>query len=181
MSVTFNAIGSDGFPVGERQRRETACLCAQGCDGWTMYPSESLRPALAEHADPSCHFCGGTGVEVEEVNDLFLNLCNGNARALLALLGLREAWGTVDIAGARRAIMLARATFDRRAPALTREPVTEHAPARVEHEGNVARVVPGATFHTGGFSATDLRDRLDAFAELVETGARLGAIAISWG
>lgn len=204
MSITFTPIDTNGRHVGALERRETACLCAQGCPGWDMNAPESLRPALREHADPGCHFCGGSGVEVENVNDLFLNLCNGNARALLALLGIvsdpdrrpfdfsgpvfpeppsagDELWGRLDLPEARRAIMRARASFDRRAPTLVREPAIVVAPARVEHDGNLARVVPGATFSTGGFDTSDLADRLNAFASLVEEGARLGAVAITWG
>jgi len=128
---------------------------------------------------------------------LFLNLNNVNARALLALLGWAAApsriplgeirvgeptgefdlWGERTLPDARRAVMVARATFDRRVSALVRE--DDCGAPRVREDGAVEmRPVRVQSF---GLDAEGLRDRLESFAALVEEGGTLGAVKVTWG
>ena len=74
------------------------------------------KPIMLEHEDPA-----------------FLNMSNGNARAFLAflrLLGSDEPWGDASIPDARRAVMRARATFDRNVDNFTREGSDTQRPGR---------------------------------------------------
>lgn len=202
MSVTFSMIDASGRIVGGREpSAEEPCMCAQDAPSWLAgVDGQGLdRPDLAAHAWADCARCQGTGVEtVPGMDRLYLNLNNGNARALLALLGwaaapsqiplgeirVGEPTGEFDLMGeralpdARRAVMVARATFDRRAGALVRESETLYGAPRVREDGAVdmrPRVM------VGGLDAEGLRDRLESFAALVEEGATLGAVQVTWG
>ena len=97
-----------------------------------------------------------------------LNWANGNARAVLGLLGLQgaadELWGEASIPDCRRAVMQARARFERRAGDFVREGGT----------------ISGRIFVTP-LDRDDLAGRIDAFAAYVEAAAASGAAMISWG
>src|SRR5947209_4317527 len=83
----------------------------------------------------------------------FLNISSANARAFLLFLGLvpgDEPMGTCTLPEARRAIMRARATFERRVEGFTREASDTRRPG-------TARAM------TGGIDAHYLATRLDAF------------------
>lgn len=181
MSITFTALSTLGTALlaGEREP-ETACLCAQAAATWDMYLEGSDRAELAACAQPACPICGGTGVEPGSAPVLSLNLSNWNATALLRLLGLEGACGAITLPEARRAIMRARATFERRADALTVEAAEVVLPTRVEREGNVARIVRGAILSIGGLDREGLAERLERFAAFVERAATLGAARIGW-
>ncbi len=99
-----------------------------------------------------------------------LNFNNGNARAVLGLLGLPNdecLMGECTMPEARRAIMQAKARFERRAPEHTRESYEEKRPGR-------ARVI------SGGLDEEGLRSRIERFEEFVDTMARMGAETLYW-
>lgn len=189
MSVTFYATDSEGRPVGGLDVELSGCLCAQDAPSWA-YPLPELTPELKaelrSHADPYCLRCAGTGLKRDEIPALELNLCNANARALLELLGGlggSELGGTCPVPEARRAVMGARARFDRLAPELTREPeVLRSKRAVVEGDDGVARFVGGTERGVvGGLDEEGLRDRLERFARFVEQASDAGARSILWG
>lgn len=101
----------------------------------------------------------------------YLNLNFGNAYALLGLLGLDPGQdylhGDATLPDCRRAIMRARATFERRAPEHTREGSDTKRPGK-------ARVISGSLDEDG------LAIRLDAFERFVNTVAAKGATSIYW-
>lgn len=101
-----------------------------------------------------------------------LNLANVTAIALAGLLridlgGVLGLCGEITIPEARRAVMVARATFARTAP--------QHAVAASSGRGT-----RGARYHDVGVDEERLRDRLEAFARLVEAAASAGATHIVW-
>lgn len=189
MSITFTAIGTLGTALlaGDREP-DTACLCAQGAGSWDMYLEGADLAELAACASADCPICGGTGVEPGFARELTLNLSNWNARALLGLLGLTGEHGTVGLPEARRAVMRARATFERRAAQLVGGshlgPLGEALCAegvRVVHEGNVARILRGPQVITNELDADGLAERLERFAAFVETAGAMGATELRWG
>jgi hypothetical protein len=109
-----------------------------------------------------------------------LNLCNSNALALLGLLGLDVDYcGSCSVADARRAVMRARATFDRKAGAFERPAVVTYGAPRVDADGAVElRPFRSASM---GLDADGLRRRLEHFAKTVEVLAELGATHVCWG
>ncbi len=99
------------------------------------------------------------------------NMNNSNGREFLRLLGLEEdhGYGTCTIPEARRAVMKARATFDRKADDFRR---------------SVPSVIQGgmtAIPHRGVSDPDYFRMRLDQFAEYVEALAVAGADTVTWG
>lgn len=100
----------------------------------------------------------------------FLSFSLANARAVFGLLMLPfdGAYGECTMPEARRAIMQARARFERNAPAHTREGGEE--PPR----SNRPRVI------RGGLDEDGLRERLDRFEAFVDTMARMGADRLVW-
>jgi hypothetical protein len=111
---------------------------------------------------------GSLGLEYEHPAHLNFNI--GNAAAVLALLQLPDdrGYGTCTMPEARRAIMQARARFERNAPPLTRSTTDTKKPGR-------ARVI------SGGIDEQGLKDRLDRFEEFVNTMDRMGADTLYWG
>jgi hypothetical protein len=104
----------------------------------------------------------------------------GNARALLGLLGLanEELCGEATLPELRRALLAARARFDRRAPEFVREERVEYgAPREVD---GVVELRPLRLLE-GGLDLAGIRTRLEELAEFVEAAAALGADAVSWG
>lgn len=116
--------------------------------------------------------------------DLF-SLANANARQLFGLLGIEfDCCGEIGLPEARRAVMVARATFARRAGGFTREPVSEPKGRgmRLVREGNVVRIEQdGPAFFEGGIDEDYLASRLNHFAAFVEAAAEAGATGITWG
>lgn len=99
----------------------------------------------------------------------FLSFNVGNAAAVLGLLGLQciNGGGACTLPEARRAIMQAKARFERKAGEFTREGGDEKLPGR-------PRVIRGALDEDG------LRMRIDRFEEFVNTMDRMGATSLYW-
>ncbi len=93
-----------------------------------------------------------------------LNMANGNVYALMGLLQLPVAnqYGEASVVDMRRAIMKAKALFDKRADDFIEEP---------QHVGN---------FYSFGISKEYLRGRLNDLTETVEVLASMGATIIYW-
>jgi hypothetical protein len=168
VSVDFFTADEAGRPVGESREVASPCLCAQDARTWaddTPDPRE-----LAAHANPECSRCGATGIEVsrEWADDDRLNLANGNASALLGLLGFDapDLCGGVSVGNARRAVAFARAMFAWLAPGHVRD--------------GSDRVVGGIRVVQAGLSAEGLADRLERFAAVVERGAARGGVRVRW-
>jgi hypothetical protein len=112
----------------------------------------------------------GTTVALDIEDPAYLNLASGNARAFLLFLGLEpgdEPSGEVTLPEARRAVMRARATFDRHVRSFTREGSDTKRPGR-------CRVV------TGGIGPDYFAVRLDSFEKFVNAVAEKGARSIWW-
>lgn len=95
----------------------------------------------------------------------FLNVAEVNAVALLGLLRLPQEYGAGEttVPEARRAVIRARATFDRQSSKFVRPPAA------------MPRV------HGGAIDRTYLARRLEDFAKFVELVARAGAVTVHWG
>ena len=110
-----------------------------------------------------------------------MNLTSANFRAFAGLLGLpidEALCGELPLSDVRRAIMRARATFDRRAPAFAREERTTHGAPRRNDDGSI-ELRPLRTWE-GGLSADRLAGYVDRFAVLVEAYAERGATHVRW-
>ncbi len=106
-----------------------------------------------------------------ESDEVGFNLANGNARLFLEFLALPTddcLYGQATLAEARRAVIRARATFDRHVDDFTREGSDTKRPGKV-------RVIEG------GVDRDYFRRRLEGFAELVERLAKSGATHVTWG
>ncbi len=105
---------------------------------------------------------------------------NDNARAMLQLIGLpasEHLEGEAPVAEVRRAILRARAGFDRFGPSLVRP--TVRVPIGRKRPDGTIEIRAGYTNH--GLDLTGLEERLDMFAAAVEALASLGATHIAWG
>lgn len=110
----------------------------------------------------------GSTIKIPLDHPAHVNVANGNAVALLGLLGLgAELQGEVSLPEARRAVIRARATFERRAGGFTRDP------ADVKRPGH-ARVI------VAGIDDNYLQRRLDDFDRLVMFVAEDGAVSVYW-
>jgi hypothetical protein len=99
-----------------------------------------------------------------------LNLSNENARALLLLLGIdpaRVARGEMTLADARRALIFARATFERRVPQFTRSARDTKPPGKV-------RVIDA------GITREYLARRLGDLERFLDLMSSMGATSIAW-
>ncbi len=123
-----------------------------------------------------------TAVRLSDNDDDFEepNFSNTNARAVLDLLGLpfEDGTGAAAISDVRRAIMRARATFEKRAPALVREDEVQYG--RPVDRGGVVELRP-LRMLSFGLDAEGLRSRLELVAAYVERVAARGATHLSWG
>jgi hypothetical protein len=127
-------------------------------------------------------------VDLEVDDPRFVNWANGNAAALFALLGLgagsKTEWsegyvqGEAPLPDVRRAIIRARATFERRAPELARPESVEHGAPRALPDGSV-ELRPVRRYEMG-LDAEGIGRRLDAFERAVDALADLGATHIAW-
>ncbi|MBL8717412.1 MAG: hypothetical protein JNL79_15600 [Myxococcales bacterium] len=100
-----------------------------------------------------------------------MNVANGNAVSLLGLLGLlgqgHELQGEVSLPEARRAVIRARALFDRQAGGFTRQPV------EVERSGHAKVIV-------AGIDDNYLWRRFGDFDRFVTFVGEMGAVSIYW-
>jgi hypothetical protein len=101
----------------------------------------------------------------------YMNLASANARAFLLFIGLEpsdDLTGEVAIPEARRAIMRARATFDRRVGRYTRDASDTKKPGCV-------RVIEG------GIDEDYVARRLDDFETFLDAVSLREATSICWG
>jgi len=112
----------------------------------------------------------GSSIMLDFEHPAYLQLNNGNAHAVLSLLavhGSDQPDGEMTIPEARRAILYARATFERRASKFTR------ASSDTKRSGH-ARVI------SGGIGEDYLARRVDDFERFVNAVSELGAASIYW-
>jgi hypothetical protein len=112
----------------------------------------------------------GEPVMLDYEDPAYLNMASANARVFLLFLGLEpgeEPCGEVGMPEARRAVMRARATFDRRASQFTRPGSDTKRPGRV-------RVVQG------GLDEDYLALRLDSFERFLGAVVERGATSVYW-
>ena len=113
----------------------------------------------------------GTPIMLDIEDPAYLNLNFGNAYALLGLLGLDPGPGHLNgeatLPDCRRAVIRARATFERRAPQHTREGSDTKRPGRV-------RVIEG------DLDVEGLERRLNNFEKFLNVVAEKGATSIYW-
>lgn len=117
--------------------------------------------------------------DVEDARRFDLN--QGNAKALLAVLGFEGTEdglvGQVELPLARRAVMRARATFDRRVPEVVRPGGLEYGAPRVEGDLILLRPV---RYAEPAFTREELRTRLERFALLLEELGAMHATHVAW-
>jgi hypothetical protein len=110
----------------------------------------------------------GSMIRIPLDHPAHMNIANGNAIALLGLLGLGdELHGEVSLPEARRAVIRARATFDRRAGEFKREPADMMRPGQ-------ARVI------VAGIDDNYLRRRLADFERFLLFVAEEAAVVAYW-
>jgi hypothetical protein len=112
----------------------------------------------------------GQIVAVDGEDAAHLNMSSANARAFLLFLGLDPGTGPdgeVAIPEGRRAIMRARATFERRVRGYPREATDTRRPGCV-------RVIEG------GLDVEYFERRLDDFQRFVDAVVERGAASICW-
>ena len=113
----------------------------------------------------------GKPIMLDIEHPAYLNVNFGNGYALLRLLDLNPGQdclqGEATMAEARRGVMRARATFERRAPDLTRKGSDTKRPGRV-------RVIEG------GMDEEYLARRLNDFEKFLNVVAEMGATSIYW-
>ena len=112
----------------------------------------------------------GSAVTLDIENAAYLNMNSANARAFLLFLGLEpgdEPYGETTMPEARRAVMRARATFDRNVGKFTREGSDTKKPGQ-------CRVI------TGAIDESYFAMRLDAFEKLLAVVSAKGATSIYW-
>lgn len=110
----------------------------------------------------------GSMIRIPLDHPAHMNIANGNAVAVLTLLGLGdEPQGEVSLPEARRAAIRARATFDRRADSFTRDLADLKRPGH-------ARVI------VAGIDDNYLRRRLNDFDRFLLHVAEEEAVAVYW-
>ena len=125
--------------------------------------------------------CDDIAKEIE--HPLFIDWSNVNARSVLTLLGLVKVGG--DLAGeisipeARRAVMRARATFDRVASRLIRYGKVQYSPPRANEDGSVE--IRPLRYVEPAVGTEYLARQIDRFEKYVEHVAKKGATHVSWG
>ncbi len=192
MSVTFSAFRLVTLPSRRRIRVnpgvrlvESACLCAQEAPSWDMYLEGTDLLELRDHAEETCVLCGGIGIHPTEEGGIDFTLGGVNARAFLVLLDLDSEYliGEITISEARRALMGARARFDRVAPVLVREGVDLVSPRGTAIRADGVVELTGGRYrgNVGALDLEDLEGYVGRFSVFVEAAARGGASSISWG
>jgi len=112
----------------------------------------------------------GEAIMLDFDHSAFLSMSSGNGRAFLEFLSIEpgsEPSGEITMPEARRAVMRARATFERRAPKFTREGSDTKRPGR-------ARVIEGE------LGTEYFERRLDDFEKFLNAVASVGATSIYW-
>lgn len=112
----------------------------------------------------------GKAIMLDLEDPAYLNMNSANGRAFLEFLGIEpgpEPCGEVTMSEARRAVMRARATFERTVGAHTREGSDTKRPGKV-------RVIEG------GIGPEYFKLRLDSFEAFLNVVAEQGAISIYW-
>ena len=105
-----------------------------------------------------------------ETDPAHLNLASSNARAFLLFLGIEpgpDLSGEVSMPEARRAVMRARATFERRVGGFTRQSTDTKRPGR-------CRVIEG------GIGEDYFARRIDSFERFLDAVAARSASSIYW-
>jgi hypothetical protein len=113
----------------------------------------------------------GSPVFLDIEDHAYLNLASANAGAFLAFLGLAPGDGPdgdATLPEVRRAVIRARATFERRAAKFTR------ASTETSRLGQCRVIV-------GGIDEEYLARRLEDFARFVDVVVEMGATSIYWG
>jgi hypothetical protein len=135
------------------------------------------------HRDPRApEFPAALHLEDDDPRQLNWNV--GNAAALWPLLGLPAhggevpQHGEVPIPDARRALVRARALFDREAPRLARPAKLEHGGPRRREDGAI-ELRPLRAF-SARLDVEGIARRVDAFARFVEAIGERGATHIAW-
>jgi len=179
MSITFYSNATEFRTYTD----ESPCLCVQNAESFIAAMSgdlsEPVRADLQANADPTCHICKGTGIEVNELDDRpEINWANDNARAILGALGVAfDECGDLSVADARRALMRARSRGD--LSPFTRPEEVVHGRPRANEDGSV-ELRPVRSWG-GALNAAGIRDRVEQFARFVEESATRGATTILWG
>jgi len=118
-----------------------------------------------------------------DLNDpRWMNLTNDNTRAFLAFVdieGASDLYGEAPLPEVRRAIMRARATFQRRVGAFLRREAVVYGKPRVGDDGTVE--LRPVRVWVGGIDEAYLQRKLDRLEVLVEALARRGATHLGWG
>ena len=137
----------------------------------SFYGSNSESPSVHLHDD----------IEADLEDPRGMNLSNDNGKAFLRFLSINpgeDLCGQIGVPEARRAIMKARASFDRKAPTFTRAVVVEHGRPRQNEDGTIE--MRPIRYISGGIDEGYLAERLERFAVLVEALAARGATSIEW-
>lgn len=112
----------------------------------------------------------GAAIMLDIEDPAYLNWHAGSAHALFLLLGLspgEDQYGECTMPEARRGVMRARATFEKKAGGLTREYSDTQRPGQ-------------ARFIQGGLDEDGLALRLDRFERFLNIIAAKGAVSIYW-
>lgn len=112
----------------------------------------------------------GEPIMLDFEHPAFISMSNANGRAFLEFLGIDpgpEPAGEITMPEARRAVMRARATFERRAPQFTREESDTKRPGR-------ARVIES------GIDVEYFERRLNDFEKFLNAVAEHDAAFIYW-
>lgn len=113
----------------------------------------------------------GAPIMLDFEHPAYVNMNFANAYALFNLLGVHPGddylHGEITMPEARRAVIRARATFDRRAGGLTREGSDTKRPGRV-------RIIEGS------MDEAYLARRLNDFENFLNVVAEMGATSIYW-
>lgn len=112
----------------------------------------------------------GAAIMLDIEHPAYLNMNSANARTFLLFLGLEpgdEPYGECSMPEARRAVIRARATFERKAGGFTRKGSDTKRPGQ-------PRVI------TGGVDEDYLALRLDSFEKFLNVIASKSAVSIYW-
>jgi hypothetical protein len=164
-------------PIRRRTRRPLAqrALSRARTDPNVRGALDLIEPASARTRWVSTSFYGrrrdGTAVFLDVEDPRWLNFSCANARAFLAFLRLDPGPGPdgeATLPEVRRAVIRARATFDRRAPKFTR------ASSDTQSVGQCRVIV-------GGIEEAYFERRLGDFERFVDAVVERGATSIYWG
>ncbi len=178
MSVTLTIVDSDNRDLGTEVRLEP-CYCTQLAPCFTDALDrgvEACRDALAAAAEPECGICAGSGVDSVELpgGQWMVNLANATAPAVLGLLGVSAEYGRLDLAAARRAIVVGA----RKLEALEAVAGSSRPDAGIRTMTSRGRA--GARVVEAELTLDGLRTRFLRVVDLVSRGAEAGGVALVW-